>query len=268
MVLLVARVAAADENPAEPPAKLEYRPILDVSLTVGALIAYTVSNTVGKAALAPDRCRWCEPPGFDASIRDSLRWDDSGDAHVASNLAAFVATPVASVALLAAAGRHDGAPPRDWLIDAVIVTEAAALGAVLTQIVKFSVGRERPHVHALREDDKPLVENPSESNLSFFSGHTSLAFSIATSAGTVASQRRYRWAPVVWAVGLPLAASAGYFRIGADKHWASDVLLGAVIGSAVGVGVPSLLHRRVEPGGGVELTVVPTGRGIALLGVF
>ena len=206
--------------------------------------------------------------GFDASIRDGLRWSDDHieAAHQASNAAAFVAVPMASVGLLALASRHDDRG-RNWMVDGLIVTEAAALGVVLNQVVKFSVGRERPFVHALPEEDKPLVERNQENNLSFYSGHTSLAFSIATSAGTVASQRGYRWAPVVWAVSLPLAASAGYFRIAADKHWASDVVVGALIGSAVGVAVP-LLHRRSGRDDGASITLVPSPSGVQILGSF
>src|SRR6059058_3168029 len=72
-------------------------------------------------------------------------------------------------------------------------------------------------------------------NLSFFSGHATLAFALATSAGTVASMRHHRLAPVMWAVGLLLATTGGYLRIAADRHYATDVLTGALVGSAVGI---------------------------------
>jgi len=36
----------------------------------------------------------------------------------------------------------------------------------------------------------------------------------------------------------------GVLRIAADMHWASDVLTGAAVGTAVGAGLPVLLHAR------------------------
>jgi membrane-associated phospholipid phosphatase len=40
---------------------------------------------------------------------------------------------------------------------------------------------------------------------------------------------------------------SGYLRIAADKHYLSDVLTGALLGSAMGVAIPLLLHpRRTE----------------------
>ena len=117
----------------------------------------------------------------------------------------------------------------------------------MNQVVKFIVGRERPFVHALPEADKPHTARPSDNNLSFFSGHTTMAFAMAASAGTVASMRRYRLAPWIWAVGIAVATVTGYLRIAADVHYASDVLTGAVVGSLAGFAVPYLFHgpRRV-----------------------
>lgn len=108
-----------------------------------------------------------------------------------------------------------------------------------------------------------------ERNLSFFSGHSSLAFSLAVSSGTVASLRGYRWAPLVWAVGLPVAAFTAYSRVAADAHYLSDVVVGSVMGALVGGGIPLLFHGRVD--GPVTATrVVPyaDGRVFGLAGNF
>jgi membrane-associated phospholipid phosphatase len=82
------------------------------------------------------------------------------------------------------------------------------------------------------------------------------------STATVASMRHYRWAPVIWAVGLLGAATVGYLRIAADQHYFTDVLVGAVAGSSIGFAVPYGLHRGPSalavspvPGGGAMLTV-------------
>jgi membrane-associated phospholipid phosphatase len=74
--------------------------------------------------------------------------------------------------------------------------------------------------------------------------------------------RRYRWAPVIWGVGLVSAAAVGYLRIAADQHYFTDVLVGAAAGSAIGFAIPYGLHRGAGtlavsplPDGGAMLTV-------------
>ena len=79
--------------------------------------------------------------------------------------------------------------------------------------------------------------------MSFYSGHATLAFAMAVSGGTVASMRGYRLAPWIWGAGLSLAAATAYLRIAADRHYASDVTVGAVIGSLTGFAVPYLFHN-------------------------
>jgi hypothetical protein len=46
---------------------------------------------------------------------------------------------------------------------------------------------------------------------------------------------------------LSLAAATGYLRIAADSHYFSDVLVGAAVGTAVGLLVPHLLHKERVP---------------------
>jgi len=62
----------------------------------------------------------------------------------------------------------------------------------------------------------------------------------------------------------------------ADVHYASDVLLGATVGTLVGYAVPLLHYRRI--GGSsrtatsssrpLQLHLIPSAGGIGLLGVF
>lgn len=242
--------------------ELPYSPVVDGAITGGALLFYVLSEAVFKDAFSADTCRWCEPPGLDLTVRDALRWSDPDDAAAASDLIGFVAVPVTTFGMLAAASWHDDELDQFW-VDGLIVVEAAAVSTTVTQLVKSAAGRERPFVDALPDGDKPLTDDPQENNLSFFSGHTSYTFSLATAAGMVATRRKYRGAPWIWGVCVGLAATTGYLRIAADRHWATDVLTGAVIGTASGIGVPQLLHgprRRVE--------VLPAGNGFAIRGTF
>ena len=50
----------------------------------------------------------------------------------------------------------------------------------------------------------------------------------------------------IWASTLSLATVTGYLRIAADKHYFTDVLVGAIIGSTVGHIAFEKLHRRYK----------------------
>ena len=73
------------------------------------------------------------------------------------------------------------------LVDSLLVTEAAAAALLVNQVVKLLVGRQRPYARFGND----LGYSRSEDNLSFYSGHTSLAFSVAAATVTVASMRGY-----------------------------------------------------------------------------
>jgi membrane-associated phospholipid phosphatase len=150
--------------------------------------------------------------------------------------------------LTALSEANEGAIGR-FPVDALLITEATVIAADINQIAKFAFARERPFVHYLPRAPgaiRALTDSPSDDNLSFFSGHTTLAFAVATAAGTVDTLRGYRLAPAVWAAGLTMATSVGYLRIAADKHYFSDVMTGAVVGSLIGVGVPLIFHSAAS----------------------
>jgi len=228
------------------------------AIAIGGAAYLTIQYGL-EPSLKPDTCTWCEPPGFDASIRNSLVWSDPKRADLLSNLTGYVGAPIFAIgSLILASGSHDA---RHWVDDAIPVLEAAVGVSLLHHLAKFSLPRERPahHFGALEVEDK-------EPNFAFWSGHTSLAFALAVSAGTVAHLRHYRAEPYIWAGGLALAASTGYLRIAADAHYFSDVTIGAIMGSLTGYAVPHLLHRDVffhE-----RATLAPTPNGISIVGRF
>ncbi|MDB4987793.1 MAG: hypothetical protein JWN04_2971, partial [Myxococcaceae bacterium] len=65
-------------------------------------------------------------------------------------------------------------------------------------------------------------------------------------------------APLIWALGVPLAALTGYLRLAADKHYFTDVLTGALVGSAVGFLVP-WLHTHVHDSHAPAVSLAPPG---------
>jgi membrane-associated phospholipid phosphatase len=246
LILIATPAARAQPAPppeTPPPRTPELRTALATDATITAVaIAAWVGSEALKGQLAPDTCRWCDPPGFDSSVRNALRWNDTETANVVSYVLPLGVEPLVVFGLDALAARNE-APPRAAWVDALLISEATAIAMAMNQTVKFIVGRERPFVHALlTEEAKQRTAHPSDNNVSFYSGHSTFAFALAVSGGTVASMRRYKLAPWIWGAGLSLAAVTAYLRIAADRHYASDVTVGAVMGSLTGFAVPYLFH--------------------------
>ena len=227
--------------------------------TIGGAI-YVTSETFLKKDLAPQECRWCDPPQLDLTIRDAAKWTNTANANTASNATGFLATPVAMFGLLLASSA--GAPERGFRMidDSLPVIESGVFAGLLNQTTKFVVGRQRPFVHFAEAGRAPETDD----NVSFYSGHTTLTFSLAVSAGMVAHLRGYKTEPVIWATGVTLATTTAYLRLAADKHYFSDVMVGAVTGTAIGIAVPLVIHGEVLG----DTTIVPTSNGVALAGTF
>lgn len=241
LLALAASLALAPGVARGEPHPLRHDLRADGALAAGGWLLY-LSSELAKETLAPSRCRVCAGNALDDAARDLLVWGHGDAAKRASDVAAFGLFPAGLAAhqLLAARGAGD---LDAGLVDVLIVAEVAALAMDLNQVVKLAVGRERPFVRHGNWAGASRGGDPDD-NLSFFSGHTTFAFAVATAAGTVSDLRGYESAPWVWGAGLTLAATTGYLRIAADRHYLTDVLVGAVVGAAAGVALPRLLHGR------------------------
>lgn len=243
--MLVPSVAEAQ------PYELKHDVPIDVAVTVTAAALVFSSEAFGKADLAPSPCRWCDRDEqgndtlnpVDRAARAALKWDNTRLAANISDAIGFLGLPASSFGtLIASAGAADtiGNTP----VDMLLVGESMMLSGLANQAVKLIAGRERPFVHALPDEEKAKTKHPTDNNLSFYSGHSAFAFSIAASSSTIASLRGYRLAPLVWATTGTLAATTAYLRIAADKHYLSDVLTGVTLGAAIGIVVPLVFHGR------------------------
>jgi membrane-associated phospholipid phosphatase len=233
------------------------RRAVHAGITVVAGGVWILSEAVVKGDLVPDRCRWCSQNWLDRDARDLLVWERRDLAATTSDAVGFVVAPAAALGLLAASSRSAA-----WIDDALPVVEAAAAQALINQAIKVLAGRRRPFIH-YAEPDRPAE---LDDNASFYSGHTGLTFALGTSAAVVARLRGYRLEPVLWATGIGVAAATGYLRIAADKHYLTDVTVGAVVGAAVGAAVPWLWHRHLARRR--DLMLVPSAGGASVAGRF
>lgn len=186
-------------------------------------------------------CRWCDSRdgrdtlwSVDRDVRDALRWSNRNRADRISD-ALLHGSFLVPVGFLAAGGRTAA------LNDGALVAESALVTMALTQATKKLVHRPRPYAH--RGDPPPGTHADDErAHVSFFSGHASTTFALAVSTGTIALLRDQKNAGWALGTGLTVAATTSYLRIAAERHYFSDVVVGAVVGSAVGWLVPHL-HR-------------------------
>lgn len=123
--------------------------------------------------------------------------------------------------------------------DAIVLAESFLINQAMTQVTKKLVNRPRPFVYGLRSGDSELEMD--DSYLSFYSGHTSSAFAISMAyAKTYARRHPGGKRALVYGLAIGAATATGALRIGARKHFPTDVLVGAGSGIAIGLIVPGL----------------------------
>ena len=218
---------------------LRYNLTWDIT-TIAVSSATWFGLTISEDEIAATNCRWCSVNAFDAWGHNNLRWSNPETASKLSHGTAYLLEPAVAFGLGALAAYQDDAIG-NFGVDAMIIAEATAVSALFAEAIKLSVGRQRPKTHY-----GGIVGKPSD-NTSFYSAHTNFVFALAVSSGTVAEMRGYTLAPYIWGAGLAVAATTGYLRIAADEHYITDVLVGAIAGSAFGFGIPYFFHREKNP---------------------
>jgi membrane-associated phospholipid phosphatase len=165
----------------------------------------------------------------------------------------------------------------------MVDAEALALTMAVTTIVKGGFARERPY--GADCPSNPSLARTSECQgteryKSFISGHTSTSFTVA---GLTCMHHAHL---PLYGGGLPdalgcaasfaAAGTVGALRVISDDHHPSDVLVGAAVGTASGLGLPWLLHyrHRRSPAAAersataLSVRLVPAATGGALVGEF
>lgn len=221
--------------------------------------------------------------GFDESARATLRLQEIEERYIVRDasdvtLSLLVTYPFFVDALIAAQWYR--ASPEAAFEMAVIDAEALAITAAIQGVTNTLAARERPFGRdcggALPGDLNDCVS--SMRYRSFFSGHSSLAF---TSAALVCSHHlrldlfgggAAELATCSLAMGT--AAATALFRVMADQHYLSDVLTGAAIGTLVGFLVPALHYGFADgtsfgsQNSQLELRLLPTSNGLSVVGSF
>lgn len=131
-------------------------------------------------------------------------------------------------------------------------SEAVLFAQGITSVIKGVAGRGRPFLSQGEDpDDFRVFKGFSGGDwASFPSGHTSTAFA---AAAAVTNETTRWWPRSTWIVG-PLmyggAAAVGLSRMYHSRHWGSDVVIGAAIGTFSGRKLVEYAHGH--PGNRVD----------------
>ncbi len=176
-----------------------------------------------------------------------------GDLSVRSNHASSAArvSDAGLVLAVAAPALENTALGVDWrLLNAgVVYAETLTANALLNAVTKAWVQRRRPYTYWTDAEHAPFGQNRGDWYVSFYSGHASTSFAAAFSGsylfGEAAASRTARM--LVWGSEFGLASATAILRVRAGKHYYSDVLVGALIGSGIGIAVPLAHGGRYAP---------------------
>lgn len=123
--------------------------------------------------------------------------------------------------------------------------EAVVMAQALTSIAKGAAGRARPE----RNPDDPFDYAPgrglgNHAYASMPSGHTASAFAAAAAATAEVGEHWPRHKKVVGITLYTVAGLVGLSRMYNNQHWASDVVVGAAVGTFSGWKVVGYTHAH------------------------
>ena len=130
--------------------------------------------------------------------------------------------------------------PDQYVRIGVMYAETLALTWGTTTLLKTVIDRPRPYMY---HDDYPQAKVDSgDWDDSFPSGHTAFSFAGASFASYVFWKYNpdSKWRIPVAAASYSLALTVAALRVAGGSHFMSDVLAGAAIGTAIGIGIPAL----------------------------
>jgi membrane-associated phospholipid phosphatase len=120
------------------------------------------------------------------------------------------------------------------------------ISGVLVQGLKQVFSRTRPYAASNQWEFQGPGKFRGKDNVSFPSGHTAAAFSIAASIATIYDSK------LVKILAYSAATLTGLSRIHDNKHWMSDVFMGAIIGTVSGIFITKR-HMLMKPNSRVKL---------------
>jgi membrane-associated phospholipid phosphatase len=150
----------------------------------------------------------------------------------------------------------------DWQALGVMYIQTTLLSAATSTVAKETITRYRPYVY--NSDLSYDQRTEREPGGAFFSSAATSAFAQAVLLATVFSDHRpdSPLRPYVWGASLAAAGTVGYLRYASGIHYPSDIVVGALVGSAIGYAVPRL-HRVSGSALSISPEAGPRGAGLS-----
>ncbi len=258
------------------------------------IAALTVGSLAINASPVNNNSSWDGPILFDKPVRELLRSRNPATQEFAGNLSdrlyqGMVLAPYVIDNYIVALGVHQNA---DVALQMTLINmQSLGLSGVMALGSEHAVGRKRPYVRECAGPDRAdsVGFNHCDDRAdpqSFFSGHAAATF---TMAGLTCIHHQNL---PLYGGGLPdvlacyvmlgLATSTAVLRLTVDRHWATDIVVGAGVGLANGYLLPAWLHygfggRRAKSATIIQTSfgyvapmpqIYPGGGGLGLGGVF
>ena len=230
--LALAQAAVTPPSASLGPARSVYRVSLAVDLPVTATAGLSVLLPyILSAHLIRTRCP-CDRSEVDRFDRHAIG-NTSAAANWISDITVGAGMTVPVLLDAFALGLS-----RPLFEDTLVFVETLTLNGALATAAKYLVQRPLPRTYA---NDSSLIDKP-RGYRSFYSGHTSLIFA-ALSASSMTLRLRYgeHWWP--WIGTALIGSSVAVERVADGRHFPTDVMVGAAMGTLVGMAVP-WLHAR------------------------
>jgi membrane-associated phospholipid phosphatase len=213
--------------------------------------AATVASLAIAIGLDQPASGWHGPLLFDGMVRDALRSNGRAGRDRARTIGdlgyrSLLAYPFLD-ALVAPWAIHGNSEVALQML--AMNAEAIALAGVIGLTTDHLIGRARPsQIECQRDPDYERFCGESDQFGSFVSGHTAIA-----AAGAGLTCAHHLNLPLygggagdvaACAAATALALTTAVARVVNERHWATDVTAGLLIGGIVGYGLPTWLHYR------------------------
>ena len=183
-------------------------------------------------------------PTRDPHFRGALAMEQGAESNfsLAASRATDVTLGASMIAPVVAFGSNDKVIRFDNSL--LIYGESLSTSLVVDTIAKHLVLRARPYSFNRSTAAQAFADRSGkDASLSFYSGHAAMSFTGATAGSFLFSDSAADEGSqaALWALELALASFTTHGRVRAGMHYTTDVVVGALMGTGFGIGIP-LLH--------------------------
>jgi membrane-associated phospholipid phosphatase len=214
-----------------------------------ALLSVSVASTITSEFLLDERNDKLSLTEIETLKRSSInRFDRSATYKWSTSAANFSDVPYRMMPFLPMTLGIPLAANKKWdnaFTLGLIYAEVFFFTKGITGITKTLAGRTRPYLYNTTftpEERFALQQDSPTATTSFFSGHSSVTFAFAVLLSKTYTDiyGKNTWSKIIWITSLSAATATAWARVEAGVHYPTDVIAGAIIGSAIGYFIPEL----------------------------